>query len=207
MNFNSKHAFVLRTEDGSIFQRVISPPSPPRSGGEGRGEVVLGEQGHEVSASCPNTNFGNYSKSKPRNCSFVRAQSRRAFTLLEVMLAVGILFMCLFGVLALTSNSLASARKLQQHKDLDAGTFESMIYMQLVNTNQIDEGDADIDLGDEFAGYKHVINIATYGTNGLWDVEYDVANPQRKAEVHGHFLVYNPNGNRGGGISKSLPHH
>jgi hypothetical protein len=122
------------------------------------------------------------------------------------MIAVGILFMCLFAVLALTANSLTAARKLQQHKDLDASTFESMFYTQLVNTNQIDEGTADLDLGDEYAGYKSVVDIAERGTNGLWDVEYDVANPQRKAEVHGHFLVYNPSGKRGG-ISRSLPHH
>jgi len=140
------------------------------------------------------------------NFNFSR-KGRRAFTLLEVMIAVGILFMCLFAVLALTANSLASARKLQQHKDLDAGTFESMIYTQLANTNQIDEGVADVDLGDEYAGYPHTVDCEVYGTNGLWDVEYDVANPQRKAEVHGHFLVYNPNGKRGGGISRSLPHH
>lgn len=123
------------------------------------------------------------------------------------MIAVGILFMCLFGVLALTANSLGAARRLQQHKDLDAGTFESMFYTQLVNTNQIDEGPADLDLGEEFSKYKHVVDIAERGTNGLWDVEYDVANPERKAEVHGHFLVYNPNGKKGGGISRSLPHH
>ncbi len=29
-------------------ERVISPPSPPRSGGEGRGEVGLGEQGAKL---------------------------------------------------------------------------------------------------------------------------------------------------------------
>ena len=134
-------------------------------------------------------------------------KSRRAFTLLEVMIAVGILFMCLFAVLALTANSLASARKLQQHKDLDAGTFESMFYTQLANTNQIDEGPAELDLGDEFANYPHTVDLEPYNTNGLWDVEYDVANPQKKAEVHGHFLVFNPNLRRGGGISRSLPHH
>jgi len=115
------------------------------------------------------------------------------FTLLEVMIAVGILFMCLFAVLALTSNALVSARKIQQHRDLDAGTFAGYFYVQLVNTNRIDEGPADIDMKDTFPGYKIAIDCALAGTNGLWDIEYRVAEPTRQAEVHGHFMLYNPN--------------
>lgn len=153
-------------------------------------------------------NFRSYSKLNPGNRPLTGGRGTRAFTLLEVMIAVGILFMCLFGVLALTTNSLASARKLQEHKDLDAGTFESLFYTQLANTNQIDEGPADLDLGDEFANYKHEVDCEIAGTNGLWDVEYDVAEPGRQAEVHGHFFVFNPNSmHNGGGISRSLPHH
>ena len=70
------------------------------------------------------------------------------------MIAVGILFMCLFAVLALTANSLKSARKIQMHRDLDAGTFVGYFYVQLVNTNRIDEGPAEIDLGESFPGFK-----------------------------------------------------
>src|SRR5689334_20825337 len=135
-------------------------------------------------------------------------KSRSAFTLLEVMIAVGVLFMCLFAVLALTSNSLRSARKIQLHKDLDAGSFVGYFYVVLANTNRIDPGPADIDLGDLFPGYKTALDCEPYmETNyNLWDVEYDVAEPTRKAEVHGHFYVFNPNVQKGG-ISKSLPTH
>lgn len=122
-----------------------------------------------------------------------RENSKIAFTLMEVMIAVGILFMCLFAVLALTSNSLRSARKIQLHKDLDAGSFVGYFYVVLVNTNRIDEGPAEIDLNDSFPGYKSALDCEIAGTNGLWDIEYDVAEPTKKAEVHGHFLVYNPN--------------
>jgi hypothetical protein len=132
--------------------------------------------------------------------------ARSGFTLLEVMIAVGILFMCLFAVLALTSNSLATARKIQQHRDLDAGSFVGYFYVQLANTNRIDEGDANIDLGDSFPGYKTALNCSLAGTNGLWDIEYRVADPAKRAEVHGHFLLYNPNSQQTG-ISRNLPTH
>jgi hypothetical protein len=136
----------------------------------------------------------------------LRKRSQAGFTLLEVMIAVGILFMCLFAVLALTANSLASARKIQQHRDLDAGSFVGFFYVQLANTNRIDEGPADIDLGDSFPGFKTALDCEKAGTNGLWDIEYDVAEPTRHAEVHGHFLLYNPNSQQPG-ISRNLPTH
>ena len=135
-----------------------------------------------------------------------RKHSRSGFTLLEVMIAVGVLFMCLFAVLALTTNSLRSARKIQQRRDLDAGSFVGYFYVQLVNTNRIDEGPADIDLGDAFPGYKTALDCELAGTNGLWDIEYRVAEPTKQAEVHGHFLLYNPNSQKTG-ISPNLRTH
>jgi hypothetical protein len=136
----------------------------------------------------------------------LRQRSRPGFTLLEVMIAVGILFMCLFAVLALTANSLASARKIQQHRDLDAGSFVGYFYVQLANTNRIDEGPADMDLGDSFPGFKTGLDCEKAGTNGLWQIEYRVAEPTRHAEVHGYFFVYNPNSQQTG-ISRNLPTH
>jgi hypothetical protein len=136
----------------------------------------------------------------------LRKRSRAGFTLLEVMIAVGVLFMCLFAVLALTTNSLRNARKIKQRRDLDAGSFVGYFYVQLANTNRIDEGAAEIDLGDSFPGYKTALDCEIAGTNGLWDIEYDVAEPTRHAEVHGHFLLYNP-GTQKGGISPTLRPH
>jgi len=49
-NLRKKIALIFGAEDTFIRHRIVSPPSPPRSGGKGRGEVGLGEQGHEVSA-------------------------------------------------------------------------------------------------------------------------------------------------------------
>jgi hypothetical protein len=137
---------------------------------------------------------------------YFRKRSRSAFTLLEVMIAVGVLFMCLFAVLALTANSLRSARKIQQRRDLDAGSFVGYFYVQLINTNRIDEGPADIDLGESFPEYKTALDCELVGTNGLWDIEYRVAEPTRHAEVHGHFLLYNPAAQKPG-INPNLRQH
>lgn len=133
-------------------------------------------------------------------------KTKSAFTLLEVMIAVGVLFMCLFAVLALTANSLASARKLQQHQAIDTGSFAGLYYVQLANTNSITEGDDDVDVDDIFPGYKCRVYKEEVGTNGLWDVEYRVTDPKRQAEIHGHFLVYNANA-KSGLSHGNLPRH
>ena len=139
-----------------------------------------------------------------------RAEARapgkqRAFTLLEVMIAVAVLFMCLFGVLALLANSLASARKLQQHRDIDTGTVAGLIYVQLVNTNSLNEGPIDVDLEEMFPGSKCVADLTEIGTNGLCQVDFEVERNSR-LEVQSHFLVYLPS-MKTGGISRNLPQH
>ena len=137
---------------------------------------------------------------------YIFSVNARAFTLLEVMIAVGILFMCLFAVLALLSNSLATARKLQQHRTIDAGTVAGLIYVQLSNTNQVSEGRVDIDLEEMYPGFKCDVDLAEAATNGLCDIEYRVTDPRRQYDLHSHFLMYLPNLKKGG-ISSNLPHH
>jgi hypothetical protein len=122
------------------------------------------------------------------------------------MIAVMILFMCLFAVLALLSNSLASARRIQQaHKGLDAGSVAGALYVQLFNTNQIDDGPFDCGLEDVYPGYHFRPESEEIGTNGLrraWcDVEHN-----GQVVLHTEFLIYKP-GMRSGGISRSLPQH
>jgi hypothetical protein len=135
----------------------------------------------------------------------VHSQGRRAFTLLEVMIAVGILFMCLFGVMALLSNSLVSARKLQQHRTIDTGTVAGMIYVQLINTNQVVEGSVDVDLNEMYPGCKCDAQLTEIATNGLCQIDFLVERNQR-LELQSHFLMYLPNLKQGG-ISATLPHH
>lgn len=137
-----------------------------------------------------------------------RASSRtpeRAFTLLEVMIAVGILFMCLFGVLALVSNSLTSARKLQQHRTIDTDSVAGLIYTELVDTNQVAEGPVDVDLDEMYPGCKCEADLTQIESNGLCQVDFLVERNQR-LELKSHFLIYLPN-LRQGGISATLPRH
>ena len=117
---------------------------------------------------------------------------RRAFTLLEVMIAVGILFMCLFGILALLTNSLANARKLQQHRDIDTSSIAGMIYVQLINTNTVNEGPIDVDLEEMFPGSKCEADLTQVGTNGLCQVDFLVQR-HSQLEAQSHFLIYLPN--------------
>src|SRR5712691_7651775 len=71
-----------------------------------------------------------------------------AFTLLEVMIALGIFFMAMFTILALVSNTLRNARSLQE-TEVDPG----MLAAQLSLTNRITEGSESGDFGDVYRDY------------------------------------------------------
>ena len=130
-----------------------------------------------------------------------------AFTLLEVMIAVGVLFMCLFAVLALLGNSLASARRLQQHRALDGGSIAGLIYVQLSNTNQVNEGSIDVDIKDMYPDYRCEADVTSVGTNGLGQIDFLVTRSQGGLlELQSHFLMYLP-ALKQGGISSALPNH
>jgi Tfp pilus assembly protein PilV len=141
-------------------------------------------------------------KAEPRAMAAVKPVvpgRRAAFTLMEVMIASAVLFMCLFVVLSLVSNSLRSARMLQQHRAVDPGTINGMIYVQLINTNQVREGQLDIDLDEMYPGYKCDAELAQIGSNGLCQVDVLVRQPVgNEVEMKSSFLIYLPNLQQGG---------
>lgn len=100
-----------------------------------------------------------------------RRIARRAFTLLEVMFAVGAFCMATFAILALVSNSLSNARRLQRPM-VDAGALAG----ELSQTNQIVEGTAsgnlDRLLGDTYRGYTWASDIREVQTNKLFQVDF-----------------------------------
>ena len=109
---------------------------------------------------------------------------RRAFSLIEVMIALAIFFMVTFAILGLTTQLLQNSRSFQTKKippvSLVHAWYTSM-------TNRVTEGeqtyefsDISSDLGDLYGGYNFVINAAPDPdmTNGLWDVTYQVFNRQ-----------------------------
>ena len=99
--------------------------------------------------------------------------SRRAFTLLEVMFAVVVFFTASLAILALVSNSLGSARMLQQPM-VDAGELAG----QLSQTNSLVEGEESGDLSDllgkTYQGYTWTYDIQEAQTNKLFQVDFIV---------------------------------
>jgi hypothetical protein len=99
--------------------------------------------------------------------------ARRAFTLLEVMLAVAAFFAASFAILALVSTSLRSARMLQQPM-VDAGELAGKLSL----TNSLVEGEepgnlSDL-LGKQYQDYNWTYDIKEVQTNKLFQVDFIV---------------------------------
>ena len=114
------------------------------------------------------------------------ARHRRlaAFTLLEVMIALGIFFMCIFAILEVVATNLRAARKLQ-----DQPVDVSLLIADLYQTNKLEEGSDSGDFGDLFPGYKWENQITLMATNGLFKVEYLVTHPGGGANTEQHMTV------------------
>ncbi len=104
------------------------------------------------------------------------SRQRRAFTLMEVMIACGIFFMSVFVILALVSQSLANARRVQR-PIVDA----AMIASELSITNEIVEENQSGDFGDAYPGYTWTADITEVQTNKLFQVDYVVQRSDNKA--------------------------
>ncbi len=98
-------------------------------------------------------------------------RTRRAFTLLEVMIAIGIFFIGTFAILSLVSSSLANARRLQR-PDVEAGA----VLRKYAATNALEEGiescslaDPDM-LGKAYREYNCTTEIMEVASNRLFSV-------------------------------------
>lgn len=105
----------------------------------------------------------------------LRSRLRRAFTLIEVMIAIAILFLGTFAILGLVSSSLENARRLQRPL-IDA----SAILSQLTMTNQLVEGTYNGNLGDvlgkAYQDYNWAENITEVQSNKLFEVDVVILN-------------------------------
>lgn len=95
-----------------------------------------------------------------------RRITARAFTLIEVMIALLIFFMAVFTILGLLSNTLRNARALQR-KNVDAG----MVAAQLSITNRLSERLEEGDFGDAYPDHNWTSDTYEAGTNGLFQVD------------------------------------
>jgi hypothetical protein len=97
--------------------------------------------------------------------------SRLAFTLLEVMIAIAIFFSATFAILALVSQTLKSARMLSRNVPTPG-----MILAQISLTNKLEEGSDNGDFGDLYPGYDWSSETTLYASNGLYEVDVFVFN-------------------------------
>jgi hypothetical protein len=101
--------------------------------------------------------------------------SRGAFSLLEVMIAIGIFFLGSFAILGLVSQSLSNAQRLK-HPLVDA----SVILSQFSLTNQFIEGPYSGNLGDilgkDYADFTYQGDITEIRTNRLYSADFFIYN-------------------------------
>ncbi len=95
---------------------------------------------------------------------------RRAFSLLEVMIAIGIFFLAVFAILSLVSQTLANARRLQRPL-VDAGP----VLATYAATNKLEEGtysgNMEEMLGPSYRDYYWTAEIREVASNKLFSVE------------------------------------
>ena len=125
----------------------------------------------------------------------------RAFTLLEVMIAVGIFFAAIFTILELTSRNLKMAQALRVVV-VDPANLAS----ELTMTNKLTEGSTEGDFGDLYPGVKWVQNVALASTNGLYQVDFSVFQPVngKLSESKLSILLYRPESTAGAGGGSTL---
>ena len=130
---------------------------------------------------------------RKRFCQSTRL-NKKAFTLLEVMIAAGLFFIAVFAILELTTRSLRAARGLQQDQ-MDASTVASL----LVLTNQLEEGSesgnlSDI-LGPKYNGFSWSWEIFEVASNGLFRADVSVIGRSEYGQLYQSqtsLLLYRP---------------
>jgi len=123
-----------------------------------------------------------------------RGRSIHAFTLLEVMIATGILFVAIFAILALVFANLRNARLLQQAR-VDAGPLAADLYW---TTNQWQEGSDSGDFGDLYPNYKWQSETTEMLTNKFYKVDFVIIHPDGIVETNLSAFFWRPNPPAGG---------
>ena len=91
------------------------------------------------------------------------------------MIAGGILFMCLFAILALVANGLRNARALQVTKTDPRSSIASEVYFELSHTNTLTQSSG----SGEFGDYQYNWDVTEIETNGLCQVDIAIGPASR----------------------------
>ncbi len=122
-----------------------------------------------------------------------RRRIQSAFSLLEVMIAIGLFFMVAFTVLGVVSQCLRQAGALQ-HLRSPVGSLAA----QTVLTNQLEEGIESGDFDDIFPDHRWTREVIEAGTNGLYEVNLTVTRAGRsKPDGELTLYLFRPVGNVG----------
>jgi Tfp pilus assembly protein PilV len=111
----------------------------------------------------------------------------RAFTLVEVMVAVTIFFMAMFALLGVLSSGIHAASVLRT-----SGPTAGMAAGQLALTNIIDEGNNSGTFGEIYQGYRWRSLAREVATNGLFQVDFAVTDPNGNDISFLTVLLYRP---------------
>jgi hypothetical protein len=129
---------------------------------------------------------------------------RAAFTLVEVLIAVGIFFMVGFAVLEMVVRGLGAARALQvRHADV------AMLASEMAATNSIlEEGVESGDFGDFYPHARWVRTIEEIGSNGLFRLDFVVYETVGRNEVRSEMSILlhspgSPKGRLSGGTGRA----
>jgi hypothetical protein len=115
----------------------------------------------------------------------------RAFSLMEVMIAIAVFFMAIFAILELTSRNLKMARSLRQTM-VDPGMAAAAISL----TNSLEEATESGDFAPDFPDVKWTRTITEISTNGLFQVDIVVSQPVNGKYVDSplQILLFRPQG-------------
>lgn len=128
-------------------------------------------------------------------------EASRGFTLLEVALAMGLLFGMVFILLQITSTNLRIAKALGR-TTVDASSLAAEMSL----TNQLVEGSDSGDFGDLHPGYSWHREVTMVGTNGLFELRFEVYRERdTKPETELVVLLYRPDSAQraGGGSTRT----
>ena len=117
-----------------------------------------------------------------------------AFSLVEVMIALGIFFMAVFTILGVVSNALRNARALQR-TNVDPGLLASQISL----TNKLYEGVDSGDFGNLYPDYDWTSDTYEVATNALFQVDYIVQKRSGRQQVEAKMsiLLFRPDSPKG----------
>lgn len=118
-----------------------------------------------------------------------------AFTLVEVLIAIGVFFIVAFAVLEIVVTGLGAARALQvRHADI------SMLAAELSATNNIlEEGVETGDFGEFYPHARWERTVTEVGSNGLFRVDFIVLEKAGRHEIGSEMsiLLYRPGSPKG----------